>query len=254
MLSSRRHNGGNMSWPLSHWLHNYTYVPTDKSIDFHQQEPTSKSSGEGDLPDTWILTPGLEGIGTSLVLKLIMYDVACTLLKDWIEVKVRWTCLWFWSHEPLFVFCDSVPASHTTSFVLSLVNKTRDELHPSYRQEKISHQVANFMLTLCLWGKDNGNLSCLKMVWVHQRPQITVYRNLNDNRSWEIWDFFPTFLYFVNVPAHPRFGPRGGAPPRHSGQEKGNKITPEKHVLRKLHTFHNLTRPGLPWDPSPSPL
>ena len=57
---------------------------------------------------------------------------------------------------------------------------------------------------------------------------------------------FPTFLYFVNVPAHPRFGPRGGAPPRHSGQEKGNKITPEKHVLRILLTFHNLTRPGLP--------
>ena len=52
---------------------------------------------------------------------------------------------------------------------------------------------------------------------------------------------FPTFLYFVNVPAHPRFGPRGGAPPRHSGKEKGNQITQKTCVVYNNVTINRVT-------------
>ena len=147
---------------------------------------------------------------------------------------------------------------HTPQALYFLLSTRHEMNFTLHTDRKISHRVVNFMLTSGLWGKNNGNLSCLKWcgcikdlrLQFTEISMITVVNMFMRNLRL----FSPTFLYFVNVPAHPRFGPRGGAPPRHSGQEKGNKITPEKHVLRKLHTFHNLTRPGLPWDPSPSPL
>ena len=46
-----------------------------------------------------------------------------------------------------------------------------------------------------------------------------------------MWNFMITFLYSVNVPARPRFGPRGGAPPRHSGKSKSQVSKDEKQLV-----------------------
>ena len=176
---------------------------------------TSKSSGEEDRTGIGILTPGLEGIGTSLVLK--------------IKLEAR-----FWKENPLFDFLTSSgpPESWPQSLYFDFLNWCgTDFVHGS---DKLRDKNCVTNMNRRLWGKTEEN-HCQR----YNRPRHIA--------NWKL-----TFhLLSLFAHARPHSEPRGGALPRHSARWWYVSRSAMEWIKILVYMLIK-SKPDLPWDPTPS--